>query len=275
MIDNLRAIGIIIAVLTITALILPIHLLAMWRKWPLRKTTARLWHRRVAAVMGLRITTHGPEPAPGTLLAANHVSWLDIVALGASANVNFIAKDEVRQMPGFGQLARLQESQFVARNARVQSAEQATTTARRLASGDIMVLFAEATTSDGNFLLPFKSSLFGALGRLDGGHQTANAWVQPVAIAYTAIDGLPMGRRLRPIAAWPGDLEIGPHLWRVLREGRIDVAIAFGVPIKVTGGTDRKTLAARCQAQVRTMFAALVAGEVPSTGGQKPLSSGP
>ena len=273
MIGNLRAFSIIAAVLLLTALVLPLHLFAMWRRLPMRKRTAQFWHRRVAAIMGLRIHVYGPDPAPGTLLASNHVSWLDIVALAATAKVNFIAKDEVQQMPGFGHLARLQESQFVSRQSRSGTARQAAATAKRLSAGDIMVLFAEATTTDGNHVYPFKSSLFGALGPLDQRNGRAKPTVQPVAIAYTRIDGLPMGRQHRPIAAWPGDIGIGSHLMRVLREGRIDVAIAFGAPITVTGELDRKAVAARCEAEVRAMMAAILAGDVPSTSGQKRLMS--
>ena len=274
--EHLRSAWVLGLVLAITALLLPVHLLALWRNWPLRKRTAQTWHRWVARAMGLRIHVHGrlaSTDGHGLLLAANHSSWLDIVALGAVAPVSFIAKDEVRQMPGFGLLARLQDSIFVSRQARTSTRAQAETIARRLAAGDTMVLFAEGTTTSGNYVLPFKSSLFGAVGFGDG-HANGKRLVQPVAIAYTHIDGMAMGRLSRPLATWPGDTGIGPHLKRILREGRIDISVGFAEPIVVTAETDRKQLAAEAEAAVRAMISAFLRGQAPaSTVRQNPLKT--
>lgn len=263
--DRLRGAFVVVQVLAITAVLLPLHLLARWRRWPLRKATARTWHRLTAHAMGLRIRVHGELAVTadhGVLIAANHGSWLDIVALGATAPVSFIAKEEVTQMPGFGHLARLQDSVFVARGARASTRAQAEEIAGRLAHGDAMVLFPEGTTSCGNFVLPFKSALFGALGM--GGGETGEKWVQPVAIAYISADGIPMGRQGRQLAAWPGDTGMTSHLGRILREGRIDIAIAFGEPIRVTAATNRKQLAARAEETVRAMMSALLRGREPA-----------
>jgi 1-acyl-sn-glycerol-3-phosphate acyltransferase len=271
--ETLRAIFVVCLALAITAVLLPVHLVGQWRRWPLRKTTAQTWHRWVARAMGLRIQMYGAPARTdghGVLLVANHASWLDIVALGSVAPVSFIAKDDVRDWPVFGLLARLQDSVFVSREARSTTRTQAETIARRLADGDMIVLFPEGTTSCGNFVYPFKSSLFGALGI--GTENGAEATVQPVAIAYTGVDGVPMGRQSRPLAAWPGDIGIGPHLVRILREGRIDIHVGFGDPMTVAPGTNRKRLASETESAVRRMMSALVRGQRPSSAGpQKPL----
>ena len=98
--------------------------------------------------------------------------------------------------------------------------------AGRLSKGDIIVLFAEGTSSDGNKVLPFRSALVGAAQRAieDGGAAT----VQPVAIAYRKMLGLPLGRQHRPLVAWYGGTDLLPHLKRVLSEGGIDVHVVFG-----------------------------------------------
>ena len=273
---TLRAVTILTLVIAMTAVVLPLHLIAHWLRWPLRKRTARAWHRGAARIMGLRVRVHGKPglaDGHGVLIAANHASWLDIVALGAVAEVSFIAKDEVRQWPVFGLLARLQDSVFIARNARAEARGQAETVAARLVRGDTMVLFAEGTTGDGNFVLPFKSALFGAAGI---GEANGMAKVQPVAIAYTRIDGMPTGRFWRPLISWPGDTPLVPHLWRLLCEGPVDVAIAFGTPIAADPSTDRKQLAAAAETSVRTMLAALLRErEPPSTHGQNALKTRP
>src|SRR3546814_6911519 len=86
---------------------------------------------------------------------------------------------------------------------------------RRLEAGDDLVLFPEGTSGDGNRVLAFKSALFSVAERRPQGEPLT---VQPVSIAYTRLDGLPLGRYLRPFFAWYGDMELGPHLWHARSE---------------------------------------------------------
>ena len=143
--------------------------LMLWQALALRtgmldeRRAPRLWHRLVVRLLGLRVHVHG-SPAEGRplLIAANHVSWTDIMALGATADVHFIAKAEVAGWPLFGRLAKLQRTVFIDRTRPRNAGEQAGAIAARLANGEPMVLFPEGTTSDGNAPLPFKSTLFAA-----------------------------------------------------------------------------------------------------------------
>jgi 1-acyl-sn-glycerol-3-phosphate acyltransferase len=187
-------------------------------------------------------------------LAANHVSWTDIHVLGALGNVAFIAKSEVAEWPVIGRLSRLQGTVFVNRNHRKGTGEQAREIGARLAAGDAMILFAEGTTADGNFILPFRSPLFGSarFALRTGG--TDSVLVQPVAIAYTHFHGMPMGRLLRRHSAWIGQQELLPHLVQLLREGAVDVEVCFGEPIEYRDDADRKRIAREAEAQVRAMM---------------------
>ena len=129
---------------------------------------------------------------------------------------SFIAKTEVAGWPLFGWLARLQRSVFIDRRAR-STAHQRDSIAARLAAGEALILFPEGTSGDGNRLLPFKSALFSVA---DHAPATAGAvTVQPVSIAYTRLDGMPLGRALRPFFAWYGSMSLAPHLWRMLGLG--------------------------------------------------------
>lgn len=249
-------------IVPMTAVMAPFQILAIRQGLPVRRRMPRFWHRMASRVIGLKIRVVG-EPAgrgdTGVLIAANHVSWLDIVALGAAAPVSFIAKSEVSGWPGVSILAKLQETVFIERERRGKTGEQAAAIRERLSRGDTIVLFAEGTTSDGNFLLPFKSSLFGAVG-LNPGADGKPVRIQPVAITYTHLHGMPMGRYDRPVASWPGDVELGPHLWRVLGEGAIDATIVFGKPFPASDLPDRKALAAACEAAIREMSSAALRG---------------
>ncbi|MGO8373973.1 1-acyl-sn-glycerol-3-phosphate acyltransferase, partial [Rhizobium ruizarguesonis] len=84
--------------------------------------------------------------------------------------------------------------------------------AGRMADGEIVVLFPDGTTSDGNLLLEVKSSLFGAAAMAVPTSPTGTVGVQPVAVAYTRVHGIARGRYYRRLAAWPGDLDLLPHL---------------------------------------------------------------
>lgn len=245
----------------LTAIAAPLQIVAIRRGWPLRRRLPLIWHRIAARIIGLKLRIHG-EPArggDGVLIAANHVSWLDIVALGAAAPVSFIAKNEVSGWPGVSVLARLQDTLFVDRTRRGGVAEQAARIRGRLARGDLVILFPEGTTSDGNFVLPFKSSLFGAVG-VTPGAEGGPLHVQPVAVVYSHLHGMPMGRYHRPLAAWPGDVELAPHLWSMLGEGAVDVTIVFGETLVASDFADRKALSAACEAAIREMSSAVLRG---------------
>jgi 1-acyl-sn-glycerol-3-phosphate acyltransferase len=243
------------------ALLLPLQWLAVRLDLPLAHRLPVHFHRMARRALGVRVTVTG-APAAGRplLLASNHVSWLDIVVLGSLMPVSFIAKAEVATWPVFGTLARLQRSVFVDREKRGRTRETAEAIAARLAGGDAMVLFAEGTTSDGAVVLPFRSALVGAArAAIDaGGH--AHVLVQPVAIAYTRLHGLPLGRQWRPLVAWIGDTDLVPHLLAIAREGAIDVTVGFGEPVAFDRDGDRKRITAAAEAAVRRMVSGALAG---------------
>ena len=220
----------------------------------------RLWHSMVVRVLGFRVHVHGrlSEQRP-LLVASNHVSWTDIMVLGSVSNLYFISKSELANWPIIGLLARYQRTVFVERDRKRKSGEQAAEIATRLAKGHPMLLFAEGSTSDGNVILPFKSTLFGAasLAISEGGAD--RVFVQPVAIAYTRLQGLPMGRQHRVHAAWIGDRTLVPHILALMREGAVDVEVHFGEPVEFTAQSRRKDVAAAVEAQVRTLMQAALA----------------
>ena len=125
--------------------------------------------------------------------------------------------------------------------------------AGRLAGNEAVVLFAEGSTGDGNHLLPFKSTLFGA-ARMALSGAGATVYIQPVAIAYTKLHGMPMGRQHRQLAAWIGDSELVPHLFSLIGEGAIDVEVRFGAARAFTAESDRKLVARQVEQDVRRML---------------------
>ena len=250
---RIGVIGFTLAVVTLV--LMPVQLVALYFDLKLRRRLPRTWHRIACWLIGIRIHVHGHIDARRPLmLAANHASWKDILVLGSIADVAFIAKAEVAGWPIFGFLARLQKTIFIAREQKRRTGDQVNEIADRMSAGEIVVLFPEGTTSDGNRLLEVKSSLFGAAAAAVPQTPDGVVHVQPVAIAYTGVHGMAMGRYHRPIAAWPGDIELLPHLMGVLKEGAIDVDVTFGETVDFRTGDNRKHLSMAITSRLRRML---------------------
>ncbi|MCX8995784.1 1-acyl-sn-glycerol-3-phosphate acyltransferase [Rhizobiaceae bacterium BDR2-2] len=257
----LRAALLAVVLLAVTLVLLPFQLLGLRFDWRLRRRIPRLWHRVACFMIGLKIRVHGRvDRRRPLMLVANHASWVDILVLGAIADVVFIAKTDVAGWPVFGVLARLQKTVFVARDARGRAGEQVDEIAERLRGGEIVVLFPEGTTSDGNRLLEVKTSLFGAAAAARAHVPGGVVHVQPVSIAYTGVQGMPMGRFHRPIAAWPGDITLLPHLKGILAAGAFEVDVDFAEAIAFGPDGNRKILAADVTATIRSMLSERLRG---------------
>jgi 1-acyl-sn-glycerol-3-phosphate acyltransferase len=196
------------------------------------------WARRFLAYAGrrcgLRVEVAG-TPLPGhVLFAANHVSWLDILAVGGAARTAFVAKDEVARWPAIGWLADLNDTIYVARAARREARDQADRLRAALAAGRSVAFFPEGTTEGGCDVLPFRASLFASIfPPIEG------VAVQPVALDYGA---------LAADIAWVGEESTGANARRVMNDfARIPVTVRFLDPIDPGAAGDRKALAGRAR----------------------------
>ena len=117
----------------------------------------------------------------------------------------------------------------------------------RLAAGDALILFPEGTSGDGNRVLPFKTALFGAAAPRGGIEPVV---VQPVSLAYTRLDGMPIGRAYRPFFAWYGAMDLLTHLWGMIGLGTVEVVVQFHPPTSIADCGSRKALADYCSARV-------------------------
>jgi 1-acyl-sn-glycerol-3-phosphate acyltransferase len=265
MIGRIRLVVALAGVVVSTLVLVPLQLIAMktrlWGEW----RVLRLWHRVNCRALGFRIHQKGELTAKRPLVvAANHVSWTDISVIGSRCDVSFIAKADMADWPVMGWLARLQRTVFIERERRRTSGAPASEIARRLAGGEAVVIFAEGTTGDGNVILPFKSTLFGAATMAISEGAVERVYIQPLTIAYTRVQGMPMGRRDRPLAAWIGDTELAPHAAALLSQGAVDVELHFGEAIEFSAGDDRKAATRRAEADVRAMLETALARPQPS-----------
>lgn len=233
----------------------PLQLLGIYLIPPLARIIPVFFHRCILKLFGVKLHIEGNlEKGRPLLIAANHLSWLDIVVMSAVAPVSFVAKIEMAKWPLFGQLAWLQRTIFVQRQERRKSAEQASEIANRMAKRETMVLFPEATTTDGLRLIPFKTALFEAVKLALIESKVEEAYVQPVAICYTHLHGLRLGLADMPHVAWPGEVGIGEHLLPLVGKGALDVTVRIGPSIVFTKDSHRKVVAATAQNTIRELI---------------------
>ncbi len=221
-----------------------------------------LFHRALIRSLGVSVLRHG-QPVRGgpVLFVANHLSWADIPLLGSQLRgAAFIAKAEVAGWGAVGTLATMARTVYVERESRLRVAEQRDGIAARLAKGERLILFPEGTNSDGVQVLPFKSALFGAAQAVPG------LTIQPVSLAYTRVNGLPVTRRQLPSLAWVGDTELMPHALDFMGLGRVRAELIFHPPVQAVDFPDRKALARHCEALVAAGYRQLMRAGGPPAG---------
>lgn len=207
-----------------------------------------IFHRFVCTLLGLEVVTVEGQPMPGnTLMVSNHISWIDIFALGGVVRGFFVAKSEVAGWPLLGKLAKLQNTLFIRRDGRYIR-QQIPQLQAPLKAGHNLILFPEGTSTEGVEVLPFKSSLFKAADI------EPEAWVQPLSIAYTHYQGKAMDRPSRLRYAWIIPMGFGGHFLTAMGLSGARCELRFGKAVKLSEfGNDasaRKALAAHCQTQV-------------------------
>jgi 1-acyl-sn-glycerol-3-phosphate acyltransferase len=225
----------LIALATLLLVLLPVH--GAWRL--VRRPSP--WPRRFlgmcARIVGARAAVIGTPLRRDVVILANHLSWIDILLLAGCANAVFVAKGELRGAPLVGWLASLNDTIFVARDARMAVGAQVD--AVRAAIGPRPVaIFPEGTTGDGIALLPFKSALLASLDPAPPGVE-----VQPVAIDY--------GVATRELA-WTGGETGVSHALRVLRRpGTFTATLRFLPPMPPAG---RKAIAAEARRRIAAVW---------------------
>ena len=198
------------------------------------KAVVRSYLGWVAWLLGLRISVKGVPVTGNALYVANHISWLDIPALGGTVYARFIAKSEIAGWSLLGGLAKLGGSVCVRRQKRSETRAQANAVLVALTEGVPIVLFPEAGTGDGIALAPFRPSLLAAANE-------AGVIVQPVALDY--------GARQEEIA-WPDGAGFVSEMKRMLdRPAPVLLTLHFLGPLD--GATiDRKQLAGQTHAAI-------------------------
>ncbi|AEV88422.1 acyltransferase [Actinoplanes sp. SE50] len=195
----------------------------------IRGAALRTLARTMLAVMGVRLIRRGPAPRPGSLLVANHISWMDILALVAVTPVRLVAKHDVRAWPGIGATAGRSGTIFIDRTRPRELPVTVGEVARALRGGRSVAAFPEGTTYCGAEQGDFRPALFQAA--IDAG-----APVVPTSIIYDTAE-----------ASFIGDDTLLESLLRVARVRRTTVTVITAPALRPMPGADRRALARAAQ----------------------------
>lgn len=218
----------------LVVIIVPLHIIAKTfgrSPWPPRFLGS------AARIAGFRVRVSGAPLRQDVFYIANHLSWIDILAMGGATGCAFISKDTVQKAPVVGWLARQNNTIFIARERRGEIGAQVETVRAAMASHQPIALFPEGTTGDGRALLPFKPALFAVLLPPPRAIR-----IQPVLLDYGAAG---------PLIAWrEGESGLANAIRLLGSPGPKTLTLHFLDTFDPGAHPDRKTLATETHARI-------------------------
>jgi 1-acyl-sn-glycerol-3-phosphate acyltransferase len=198
-----------------------------------RDERVQAWSLAMLARLAIKIVVNGqPAQAGPVLLAANHISWLDIAVMHAARHCRFISKSDIKSWPLVGMLATGAGTLYIERESRRDAMRVVHHMVERLQAGDVLAVFPEGTTGDGTTVLPFHANLLQAA-------IAANAPVQPVALhfAHRATGQMSL------LPCYVGDDTLLQSLWRTLCADDLEAVVSYGAA-QYAQGRERRAWAA-------------------------------
>ena len=192
--------------------------------------------RRFLRIFAATVRTSGPVPTNG-LLVCNHLSYVDILVLASLTPAVFVAKREVKSWPVFGWFAKLAGTLFVDRERKTRVGLTTNEIQSALDQGALVVLFPEGTSSGGETVLPFKSSLLEPATR-----QTNSLFAG--LIQYEIEDG----DVSEEVCYWKDTHTLLPHLVNLFSKRTVHATVRFTQLRE--GSTDRKELAKQLHSEI-------------------------
>ncbi len=211
----------------------------------IQRRILKYWSCKLLDILRVRIQAHGcfhQADLHARLLVANHVSWLDVIALNAIAPACFVAKSEVRSWPLLGWLCHRVGTMFIKRDIRRDTVRINCKISGMLQQGECVALFPEGTSTEGGLPGHFHSSLL--QGAID-----INSAICPVAIHYH--DG---AGKANSNAAYVGDMSFVQSLWKILCSSSLHVSMFYLPPLPCTG-KNRRLLASQAHASIHIALA--------------------
>jgi 1-acyl-sn-glycerol-3-phosphate acyltransferase len=209
---------------------------------PRRMRIVGWWSRRMLAAVGIRLVVSGSGHPGPVLLVANHISWLDILAIDAVHPARFVSKADVRRWPLLGWLVACGGTLFIERERKRDALRVVHQVAQALRDGEIVAVFPEGTTSDGHDVLPFHANLLQAA-------IATGTPVQAIALRY--------GDATSAVSAAPtyvGDTSLLASIWSTTMAEGLQVRVVIDAA-QGTRHLDRRALAEHLHAGISRRLA--------------------
>lgn len=207
------------------------------------------WARELLRIWQIDLRVTGSPEGSATLLMANHISWLDIIALLATSNCRFVGKSELARWPVLGTMIAGAGTVFVERASKRDVRRVVTEIQVALQQGKLVAVFPEGTTTAGNSVQSFHPNLFEAA-------ILSSAPVQPVSIRYRK-------RRTGETSVAPayvGDDSLFTTVWRTLRARPFSAIVHF-LPAEADAGRSRRIWAMDVRSAILDDLAGTQCGE--------------
>jgi len=233
-----------------TLIVVPLQAcLLCFTKGPKAYYIPRLWHASLARILGIKTEfTGSPVSDSQVFFVGNHLSHFDIFILGSKLRASFVAKSDLEKSPLINFLCKLQQTAFISRSS--SEASKASHSIRNmLDEGKSVILFPEGTSTRGETVLDFKSTLFAVPIE----YAERNLRIQPFTILVQSVDGKThLTRELRDLYAWDRDnpIEMGAHILNFSKLKGARIKVVFHDPVTIHPEEDRKALAARIREMV-------------------------
>jgi 1-acyl-sn-glycerol-3-phosphate acyltransferase len=240
-----------------TLLLLPFHMawnlpsVIFGRLMRYQGPIATLWFRYLLWLFGIKVHVVNKRnlSKKQKIYLSNHVSYIDILIMGAHFNGFFIAKSDIASWPIFGFLSKLSGTLFITRNRRYLNV-QIELMKKHLNAKQSLILFPEGTTGNGHEILHFKSGLLNVLSEVK-----KRPVLQPLSIRYTQINKKTLVTQEEfDKVAWYGDMVLAPHLWQLLRNKSLTARIVVHPIFHVPENFEPKSVMAKIETEVRTDF---------------------
>jgi 1-acyl-sn-glycerol-3-phosphate acyltransferase len=206
---------------------------------PARMRRVKAWSARMLALLGIGLQASGRVQKAPVLLLANHVSWLDILALNAVQPLRFVSKADVRNWPLLGFMIARGGTLFIERERKRDALRVVHEVAAALQAGAAVAVFPEGTTGAGPKLLPFHANLLQAA-------IVSGAPVQPVALRYCDA-----ASRFSAAVVWVGDTSLAESVWHVVCADSLQVCVT-ALPALPSTAVERRLLAEALRSRIQT-----------------------
>ena len=220
-------------------LVVPLCILILVSTKNQQERIIRFWCKRLLSIFEIKVEVTGL----GTylinqkkyLMVANHISWMDIIVIQSIKPCIFVAKSDVASWPLFGWVAQMTGTIFIKRD-KVSDIKKALRKMKRRLIKRSVCIFPEGTSTNGRYLLPFKSNLFQS--SID-----TNKSILPLCLRYE------QNNTYSDKAAFVDDMSLVDSINKIKQEKDIYVIVEVLQPIRPR--YNRKELASYTQEIIR------------------------